>query len=302
MKKFLAAILVAFMLAALPLAVSAKYRVAKQPAAAAENDSTDAWYLQLLYTKIYDNNFGSDAITGEAGLFIFRGLDVSMADFWGDANLSVGPFFSLSWNSGLLNSTDYAENIQMWTGGAITAISFPKSVMTFNALFGQLFGKFTYASGYVNYRKDWFLAGKLSYESAAGRMTEQWFFPAWKMSIAGSYPQAPQRAIDWGYRELTHRLGDFGTNTYSLHATADLGLFDIPLGGSIVIPLTARGFGGKYNENIKYLGLGGGTAFIFNKKTAAIVTVDKIWGWENSKFNNWAINFALNLSFFQQLW
>ena len=303
MKKLLAVLLAAIMLAVLPLAAQAqkKYRVVQAPVAT--KDTVKNWYLVLQFSKINDANFKSDAITGEVGWYLFNGIDASWPDVWNDATLSIGPFMSLSWNSGILNNQDYAENLRMWNGGVSTMLSFKQSFMTFNALVGTLVRRYTYASGYVdNPPMDWVFAGKLAYESSAGRAKGESFVPAWKMSLAGSYPQSPQRTIDWGYQELTHRLGDYGTNTYSVHATADLDIFDFGLSTDIIMPLTLRGIGGKYNTSINYLGLGAGTAFIYDKQTAATISFDKVWGWENNKFDNWAINFALHLSFFQQLW
>lgn len=303
MKRILMALWVTSLLCVIALDANAqKYR----EAAAAEPEDTPAklWYLQLNYTNIQDPGFASDAITGEGGWYIFDEIDAGWEGVWGtDAKMAIGPFASLSMNSGILNSKDYAEQLIMWTGGLSSRITFNSSALTFNVLLGQLTGFFTLRSGYETKRQDFIYSAEATYECDAGRRQGETFVPAWKMAVAVSHPKSPQKLIDWGYQDLTNRLGDYGTNTYSVHATAELDLFDLPFSELTKMPLTLRGFGGKYNQkNIKYFGLGGGTSFIYDNKTAGSLSIDKVWIWDNGKLDNIAVNLTVYLSFFQQLW
>lgn len=301
MKKFLVTLLVTALLCVMAeQAFAQKYREVEE--AAPEEIPPEQWYLQLNYTNIFDNTFSSDAISGEAGWYLLDKIDVS-TNFWGQAKMAIGPFATLSMNSGILNNKDYAEQLILWTAGASFRINFSQSIMTINAMLGQLTGYFTMQSGFETKRQDFIYSGEFSYESNSGRLLGELFIPAWKMSVAVSHPRSPQKLIDWGYQDLTNRLNDYGTNTYSVHASADLDLFDVPFSNKTKMPLTLRGFGGKYNpRNIKYFGLGGGTTYLYDNKPAVSLSIDRIWIWDNGKLDNVALNLTFFLSFFQQLW
>ncbi|NCN25242.1 hypothetical protein COT94_04095 [Candidatus Falkowbacteria bacterium CG10_big_fil_rev_8_21_14_0_10_37_14] len=262
----------------------------------------ESWFIELNYHNVFDDNFSSDAITGDAGWYIITNQDASWPGIWDDALLDIGPIVGLKMNSGIESDQKYSENIILWTIGTSLRLRYSLSQLTLNLQGGQLIGKFNHLTGFERVRKDAVWSAEIIYESNAGRLQGQFWLTAWQMRLIGSTPWSPQVPLDWGFNELTHNVGEGATNTYSVHASASLDIFDIPMSDIILLPISIKGSGGKYNENIKYFGLGFGLGVLVNNRPAVGLYLEKLWGWDNSKFDNWNLNFKFHLSFFETIW
>lgn len=299
------AIFVLLFLATWPDNLSAKIKKGKATSQEVMSDGIspgkENWQIDLDYSQINDPNYSSDAISGKFVYYVFPKEDVSR-EFWGDAELSYGPLLMINLNSGMLNNQSYTEQVALWVAGGSARVNFTKSYLQFDAMAGEIYGWYTRYSGYESKRRQMVLSGTLIYEDFSGRLNGEWFAPAWKMQITGSIPNSPQVPFDWSYKELTHKLSESSTNTYSVHSLIYLDLFDIKWSESFITPLTLRGFGGKYSESIKYLGLGLGTSFLYNNRPAIVFTLDRLWGWDNNQFSNWQFGVGIKVGFFQQLY
>jgi hypothetical protein len=260
------------------------------------------WFIELNYHNVIDDNFSSDAITGDFGWYVLTDQNIAFPMLWEEAYLDVGPIFGLRMNSGITTDQAYAENIILWTVGVSFRVRYTQSKLTLNLQGGQLTGKYTHLTGFEKQSHSSVWSADLIYSSDAGRAQGQSWLTAWEMSVIGSTPWAPQVPLDWGFNELTHNVGRGATNTYSVHTFTSLDVIDLPLSDIMLMPLSIKGSAGKYGDGIKYFGLGAGVGVVVNNRPAAGLYIDKLWGWDNSKFDNWNLNFRFHLSFFETIW
>lgn len=257
--------------------------------------------IDIEYNSVLDNSLASDAVCSNAAYYLNIG-DVGVDWLWGDnADLYLGPKVRINLNSGILNNSRYGEQSMLWSVGAAAKVVFPNSKLCFDGEAGELYRSYTMYSGYEDKQKNFIWSGYLYYEDQTGRNKDEWLASAWSLGINGSTPCSPLKTIDWGYNEFTHRLTSGATNTYSVHVDATVSC-DIAWSDQIIEPIILRGLGGKYGTNLKYLGLGIGTEILYDKKSAATVTFDRVWGWDNTRISYWNFGFNFHFSFFTNLW
>jgi len=263
---------------------------------------TIGWFVNISYIAVNDKSFASDASEVNGGIFFLNRLPIDFPELWESGSLSLGVMAGYKVNSGIMDNQSYAEQKQLWHAGLMSRLDFPESVLQLDINAGELASKYRLKSGYDEKAKNFFIAGQIAYRNYAGRLQGEAFLPTWSMVISGGLPWSDRVVFDYGFSELMHRFNESGNNISSIHGLAELGLVDIIFSESFLTGMTIRGLAGKYNENIKYFGLGGGLDIVTNNVPVISFKLDKVWGWQNNQFDNWLFSVNVSYGYLGQIW